>query len=309
MGRVGGFAQRFLAADREGKLTLSRWAVRRILVTARYSDVTRMLARNDEWVLVRPRRGRDCETYLVSARDRVISRYLILNGDYEFDLVLQALGVLQWKQVDVLVDVGANIGTVCLPALRRGYARRAVAVEPDPMNVTLLRANALMNGVTDRLEVHDVAATASPGEFELARDTKFNNFGDHRMVEPGLDVGGRAKVRVRGDTLDNLVGSFAEPRVLLWLDVQGYEGQVLAGSAKVLNAGAALVMEFSPAHLARHGGVEALQILQQYHSLVVDLRSGEVAKFTMAWLNDRARTLGDQFTDLLFVPAGHRLSS
>jgi hypothetical protein len=39
-----------------------------------------------------------------------------------------------------LIDVGANVGVTTLPALRRFGFERAIAIEPSPDNVRLLRA-------------------------------------------------------------------------------------------------------------------------------------------------------------------------
>ncbi len=48
----------------------------------------------------------------------------------------------------ILVDIGANIGAICIPvALRTGA--RVLAIEPNPVNVEHLRYNAGINSLTD----------------------------------------------------------------------------------------------------------------------------------------------------------------
>lgn len=309
MRRVTGFARQFLEADLQGKRALSQHSVRRVVARVRYGNIARRIERNDEWVLARPLLSGGKETYLVSLRDSVISRYLLTDGEWEFDHFEQALMMLEWNHVDLLIDVGANIGTVCIPALRRGLAGRAVAVEPDTTNVTLLRANALINGVSDRLQVHDVAAAASSAELRLALDTEFSNFGDHQIVSAAGEVLRTITVPVRGECVDALVGAELGTRTLMWVDVQGYEGEVLAGAKSILGCGAALVMEFSPAHLALHGGLSGLHILSDYFTHFVDLRSGESSHLSMSTLTELAQSLGERHTDLLFIPTGHRVNT
>ena len=62
------------------------------------------------------------------------------------------------EKPDVFVDLGANVGTfyyICSSPL--DLAPRAIAVEPYHRNALTLRANLLINGILDRVEVHQVA--------------------------------------------------------------------------------------------------------------------------------------------------------
>jgi len=53
----------------------------------------------------------------------------------------------------MFVDVGANIGTTSIPAvLSEGFAS-AVAIEPEPENVRVLRLNVLLNDLDERITV------------------------------------------------------------------------------------------------------------------------------------------------------------
>ena len=50
------------------------------------------------------------------------------------------------------VDVGANIGTTTIPALLSHGFETAVAIEPEPENVRVLRMNVLLNDLEDRVD-------------------------------------------------------------------------------------------------------------------------------------------------------------
>ena len=56
-----------------------------------------------------------------------------------------------------MVDVGANIGPICIPAVTRGYVQQAVAVEPNPDNCRLLRVNVALNGLHNKIAVEECA--------------------------------------------------------------------------------------------------------------------------------------------------------
>lgn len=195
----------------------------------------------------------------ISSRDRVIGRSLFIHQEYDIqkaDAVLRFLGMTPdgpeggtgW-----LIDVGANIGTVCIPLVRDGYFARAAAVEPDPFNASLLRKNVAANTLCDRIVVLENALSAANGTASLAKSA--DNFGDHRITfQP---VAGRCTVQgVPLRTLDDIVTTLAIPPGgirLLWIDVQGWEFQVLQGGIRTLAQKVPVVIEFWPEGLAQAG--------------------------------------------------------
>ena len=62
---------------------------------------------------------------------------------------------------EILIDIGANIGPICIPAVKRNYVKQAIAIEPGPDNARLLRANVALNSLHDRIIVHECAVGAS----------------------------------------------------------------------------------------------------------------------------------------------------
>lgn len=163
-------------------------------------------------------------TFLVPTWDQRVGRKLYVAGRRkEMKRLRYALDLLAregWEPQGAFVDVGANIGTTCLPALTIGF-ESAVAVEPEPRNVLLLRANAALNGLADRLRVVEAAASDEDGQVPLALHP--TNSGGHR-VKPG----GALVPAVRLDTLlaDVDVG-------LLWIDAQGHERAILDGAGEL----------------------------------------------------------------------------
>jgi len=96
------------------------------------------------------------EHFVVSTADKVIGREVFLHGEFDFAKLQTALAILEREGQPApihLIDVGANIGTITIPALKRGLLKTATAIEPHPHNLRLLRANIALNGLEDRVTV------------------------------------------------------------------------------------------------------------------------------------------------------------
>lgn len=107
---------------------------------------------------------------------------------------------------EVFVDVGAHIGTSVIPALTRHGFARAIAIEPDPGNVRILRANLALNGLHADVSVVHAALSDSPGRLWFV---------------PGRHKGGTAKGRLRNEP-----GSDAERVDVVTLDSLAEAGTV-----------------------------------------------------------------------------------
>ena len=154
------------------------------------------------------------------------------------------------------IDLGANIGTTAVPAAFAGALCHAV--EPEPANLALLRRNIERNGVAGRVAVHEAAAwhEAAELEFEIAPV----NLGDHRVRTAAPDGGSaygeaaRTTVTVPARPVDTLIDadSLAGP-VLVKVDVQGAEGQALAGGEALFGRAEIALLEYWPYGLRRLG--------------------------------------------------------
>jgi FkbM family methyltransferase len=248
------------------------------------------------------------ESYVVATSDRVIGAKLYSRGTFDLQKLIRAFDIvgleMPGRVPDSLADVGANVGSICIPALKRGMVKRALAFEPDPGNFRLLRINALLNEVEGRLECHEVALGEAEGSAMLAFNPE--NHGDHRIVAAtGVRVGMR-QVQVR--TLDSFLETQSEESWLVWLDVQGFEPEVIAGAGAAMKRGWPLVMEFTPDDLVAHGTLEKLVALLagSPYTRFFDLDSPGASSSGSA-IGD-LRKLADElssrgsFTDLLFLP-------
>lgn len=117
-----------------------------------------------------------------------------------------------------VADVGGNVGYYALLfAAGVGPRGRVFCFEPEPTNFRFLAHNVRANGLT-QVELHACALGEATGTVRL---------------EPGLNghvvAGGELEVPVA--RLDDLVGAELD---LLKIDVDGFEGPVLAGARRVL---------------------------------------------------------------------------
>ena len=202
----------------------------------------------------------EAASFWVSTSDRVVSRETFAVGSYEDHVMARAIDVLirygHPVQDRAFVDVGANIGTSTIPAVLRYGASRAVAVEPEIENFRLLRFNTLLNGLEGRVELVQAAASDSAGFGWLSLSP--HNSGDHRIVAPSTVHGedrSRQKTEVRLDLLDNIIaqrGLESSEIGVVWMDAQGFEGYILAGSPNLIASGVPFVCEYWP-HGLRSG--------------------------------------------------------
>jgi FkbM family methyltransferase len=125
---------------------------------------------------------------------------------------------------DVVVDVGANIGSFALYAATERRAMRVIALEPHPANFAVLEANVTENGARNvECSRSAVAGTAGTALLEV---TPHNSGGHHLTATSGART-----VEVPCTTLDDIVD---EQRIetidYLKLDCEGSEYDILASA-------------------------------------------------------------------------------
>ena len=162
------------------------------------------------------------------------------------------------------VDIGANIGSICIPLVKRGIVTKAIAIEPDPLNFKLLKSNIILNSLDDKIQAEEKALGKNKSgiiEFELSKV----NYGDHRVYNPETDrvyddEKNRKIIKVETTNLDEILASTSCNDYFLWMDTQGYEGYILEGSQITLSRGFPIVMEFWP-----HGmsGSESFKLIKK----------------------------------------------
>lgn len=258
----------------------------------------------------------------VDTRDRAVGLDLFARGGMDDEVLTSVVGFLGELGVPVhgrtLLEIGANIGSTTIPALRRHGFGRVVAVEPSPENILRLRTNLAANGLEARVDVLESALSDVEGTMALALAP--GNSGDNRLVNrvAVADAGAfgeeaRRTTDVRVHRLDALVDDgriLLDNVALVWMDVQGHEAHVLAGASVLASREIPVLLEYWPYGLARSGGLERLhELIAERYAVAIDMHSWDrhlqpelVQPGALPQLKN-AYARPEQQTDLLLVPA------
>jgi len=283
------------------------------------------------WEVVRGGPGRTPRLLTVPTANGVLTfsnmdlhsaKGLYVQRAWELDLITRSMEFLRREGhvgrpgVDMLVDVGANIGMICIGMLKHGHFREGVAIEPNPENFALLEHNIAQNEMSDRLRAYRYAASDASGEVEM--EISEENFGDHR-VRTAQSLGsalmseeGRRTVRVPARPLDEILresASVDSKRIgLIWIDIQGYEGHLFRGARDTLGHGMPVLSEFWPYGILRSGldRVEYAEIIRSLFSriVIVDAAAGRFEERPASTIEDLfvSYPRPEQNLEIIFLP-------
>lgn len=233
--------------------------------------------------------------------DRGPGRELFIRGTQDFaklEIALRLIG--DRHRITRMLDIGANIGTICIPAVKRGLIDSAIGVEAVPAIERMFRANILLNDVESAILSVHAAVGAKAGEtIDIAINT--GNQGDNRIGSDQGRSGFAGSIKVVATTLDALLPD-GPAGTLIWMDIQGYEGIALSGSPLTLASTPPLVLEFCPALMTEANSYSALKAAiagyRGFHDLA---RPGELRPLTdLDSLHDALGMRGN-FTDILVL--------
>lgn len=137
-------------------------------------------------------------------------------GLFEFEEMAFILHYL--KEDDVFVDIGANIGSFTVLAANEVGAK-SIAVEPIPTTFSELETNVRLNGIEDRVSLHNIALGHKESKIEITEKLGAMN---HIALESDKN------------TLEVLVKPFYMivnkiKHLIVKIDVEGFEMMVLKG--------------------------------------------------------------------------------
>jgi|GEM_PF-291907 len=167
----------------------------------------------------------------------------------------------QLRDGDVVLDIGANIGSLALVAAQCvGASGRVIAIEPLARNRVLLARAAQANGF-GQIEMVAAAASDHAGELALRTHPATSNAATPDAAGPRLRAAGGETLRVPAVVLDDMLDL---PRLdLVKIDVSGMEPLALRGLERHLQRHRPLlVSEFHPQALRAASGIEAIDFLR-----------------------------------------------
>jgi FkbM family methyltransferase len=248
--------------------------------------------------------------------DRIVTGNLFAHGSIQRDEIEAVLAWMKRNQRfepprDVIVDVGANIGTSAIP-FARSTDCQVVAIEPVPELQAMLRRNIANNGLTDRIQ--PVAAAIVSGRRKRVRMAlPPENSGAAEVIRSGRKASFEGKLSIRRSMTVNATGLEAllaergiEPRriAFVWADVQGSECDVIESAPALWTAGVPLFCEVDPGLWANGGDAKGFlrQALRHFSRFIpVTALTGKVRPKGRAIgeLPAFCRTLGPMGSDVL----------
>ncbi len=177
--------------------------------------------------------------------DRLIGDHLAATGTYESHVLPVFLDALNLG--DVVLDIGANIGTYSLPAARRvGASGRVVSIEPVPRNVQSLCAGVARNGLGN-VSILPVAASDRASVIAVFRHSDSSN----GIVDTHIN-GSSTSDYVSTQRLDALL-AYLDRLDVVKIDIEGHEPVAWPGLRALIEKHRPLIFsEFSPVAIRNH---------------------------------------------------------
>lgn len=141
---------------------------------------------------------------------------------------------------DTLFDIGANIGLISILLANgdKGGSSQVHSFEPEPRNFRQLKKNIDLNGLSGRVHPHQLALGASEGQVDLhIRGSEGE--GRHSIAS---SKGATDAISVELTTMAIFCARENVQPAMIKIDVEGAEGQVLAGME-------GLLQDMPPAHV------------------------------------------------------------
>ena len=193
------------------------------------------------------------------------SKKLFVDEKFEEETLYKAMKILKKSKTrKTLVNIGAHIGSICIPALLKGYFKNCICFEPINKNFNLLTSNIFLNGLGKQTILYNLALSNKKTKLKMK---KFTNSGDQRVVKKNH----KNAVIVRGDILDNYTKGLNKKNSLVFMDVQGHEPNVFMGSKKTIKKKIPFVFEFSPSLLEKKW-IRNFKLLFKHYKYFYDLR-------------------------------------
>jgi len=238
-----------------GKHRLSRWIFKNLIAEGRDISV---------------KGYDDCEYILPNLKEN-LAFDIFINGIYEketIDFLVRGI-----PPNATVLDIGANIGSICIPLAKKRKDIKIFCVEASPFVYHYLQQNIALNGLEGSISCFNKAITDADGA-QLPFYSDPGNFGKGSLSP----VFTKEAVMVEGITLDTLVKTLPIEKVdFIKIDIEGYEYFAFKGGRQLLTAEKkpAILLEFvdwAEEHAAVPPG-SAQQLLTDYGYFLYTLDS------------------------------------
>ena len=163
--------------------------------------------------------------------------------------VRDLMDFIESREIDTVIDVGANIGQFGVSLRSDGYRGRIVSFEPTKSAFEILSRKAAADG---NWEAHHCGLGAASGTATLhaSKLSVFNSILELSSVaelhDNRMAVDHTEEIPIY--TLDQVAEPLPGAKLLLKIDTQGYEKQVLQGATQTISRAAGILMELPVIH-------------------------------------------------------------
>ncbi len=168
---------------------------------------------------------------------------------YELQKTPGQADFLNSRNVDLILDVGANRGQYARAMRRQGYKGRMISFEPVSAVFEQLSLHASRDRLWDAMHCA-VGASAGVAEINVSRNTVYSSI--RPQTSMSRDFSRRSAVvateKVEVITLERFAADQARA-IFLKIDTHGYEQEVLAGAGGMLDKCVGVQLELPVEHL------------------------------------------------------------
>jgi FkbM family methyltransferase len=158
---------------------------------------------------------------------KLVGNESMQNGQFESEETQIVKHIISY--VDIVVNVGANIGYYCCIALSQG--KYVIAFEPINLNLRYLLRNIKANNYESRIEVYPIALSDKVGVIEI-----YGGGTGASLVKGWAGTPEQYVTLVPSSTLDNVLGSrLQSKKCFIIVDIEGAERLMLEGASSIID--------------------------------------------------------------------------
>lgn len=169
---------------------------------------------------------------------------------YQISTMPSLATFLTSRNINLVLDVGGNVGQFGFKIRRAGYRGEIISFEPVPEAANQLRQIASRNMPWT---VEQIGLGASEGELDLnvTEDSVFSSFLPQTEFARDFDKSSAVAyvIKAQVQRLDNYLPRVTGKKVFLKIDAQGFEAQVLSGTGACLQSVEGILLELPVKHL------------------------------------------------------------
>ncbi len=202
--------------------------------------------------------------FIIFGKDKFISRETYINGPHDYDL-LKKSKVLLSKKIKYLIDVGANIGTFCIPPVKDGIIDKCIAIEPVSKVYKILNTNIILNEIEKKVVTYNYVISDNLKE-NLSLSLNQNNYGDNKFRVNKHKK--KKKDNFKIVKLNSFINHFDVKKLLIKIDVQGFEDKVLISGDKFILKKVPFIIEFDYDFLKKKKSKKIIELIKKKYDYI-----------------------------------------